>query len=623
MCGIVGQIYFNGQSDVRKEAMDEALKLLSKRGPDFQNSIVFEQAYLGHARLSILDVSENSNQPYVDPTGRYSLVYNGEIFNFLELKSELEQQGEFFTTSGDTEVLMKLLILKGSEAISLLNGFFAFCFYDNEKKESLIVRDRYGIKPLVYFIDGQKLTFASEIKALNPFIGKQEIDKQSLRYFFQFNYIAAPYTILEGVRKLEPGTFLFIKAGEVTVNRYYTLNSLSPSTDSYVSAKDKVYNLLHEATQRRMISDVPIGTFLSGGIDSSVVSLIASKYTSNLNTFSIGFKDNPFFDETEYAEMVAQKIGSNHSVLKLSNDDLLNGFDDALNYFDEPFADSSALNLFLLTKYTKQHATVALSGDGADELFSGYNKHKALYDADRRNVRNALVKSFASPISSILPKSRETRLGNFGRKLEKYADGLKQESGDRYISWASFIDQEEGNELMNIDFKEREGQSYLWSKVTDFNDYLDRDFKMVLEGDMLRKVDSMSMANSLEVRTPFLDVNLVDYVFSLPASYKINEDGRKRILKDAFKNELPDEIFTRGKKGFEVPLKQWFEKELSSHLSDFVFNHKLVLDQDIFDWEVINLWEKKLKSDNSKDIIYNVWAMLSFQKWLANYNAHF
>lgn len=623
MCGIVGQIFFDAQTSVNQEAMKKSLHLLSKRGPDFQNSVQINQAYLGHARLSIIDVTENSNQPFFDQSGRYALVYNGEIFNFKELRQDLIAKGESFRTDGDTEVLKRLLILFGADAIPMLNGFFAFAFYDKITNKAIIARDRYGIKPLLYHVSDEEITFASEIKALNPFIGKKEIDRKSLRYYFQFNYISAPYTILKDVFKLEPGHFLEVSDGGVKKNKYYELNQLPPTSDNYATAKKKVYDLLHDATERRMIADVPVGAFLSGGIDSSIVSLIASKFTSNLNTFSIGFKDNPFFDETEYAEIVANKIKSNHTVLKLTNDDLLQSFDDAMNYLDEPFADSSALNMYILSRHTKRHATVALSGDGADELFAGYNKHKALLEANQKGLKNLAIKTVGSATVKLLPKSRESKLGNLGRQLDKFSKGLKLKSEERYIEWASFMDRATANLLVGEGFSFRPGFEYLSNKIDSFNDYLVRDFKLVLEGDMLHKVDSMSMANSLEVRTPFLDVNLVDYVFSLPAQYKIDKYSTKKILREAFQNELPEQIFSRGKKGFEVPLKHWFNNELKNEIYRLVFNEEMIRGQKIFDWKGLSEIENSFHSENSGDSIYNIWAMLSFQIWYQNYNKQF
>ncbi|MCB9196183.1 MAG: asparagine synthase (glutamine-hydrolyzing) [Flavobacteriales bacterium] len=619
MCGIVGQIFVSGELQYNDNAMSKALSKLSKRGPDHQGIVKLGKVHFGHARLSIIDTSEESNQPFVSEDGRYILVFNGEIFNFKELKEELEKEGIHFRTTGDTEVLMALLIKHGSAALNKLNGFFAFCFHDSKEGISILGRDRYGIKPLVYHFRENCLTFASEIKAMNPFIGKQELDLMSLRYFFQFNYISAPYTILKKVFKMRPGFYLIVDSNGVKEEQYYEIPVNGTKTKDYDAAKSEVYKILHEATERRMISDVPLGSFLSGGIDSSIVSLIASKYTSKLQTFSIGFKDHPFFDETEYARIVAKRIGSKHTELMLSNEDLLEGFDKTLNYFDEPFADSSALNMFILSEKTREHVTVALSGDGADELFAGYNKHEALRKADENSLSNKIVKSFGGGISRMLPKSRESRLGNFSRKLSKFSEGLNLTQDQRYLVWASFMGVDQGDQLTNLKLENRPQLDFLSKNISGFNDYLFRDFKLVLEGDMLRKVDAMSMANSLEVRTPFLDVNLVDFVFGLPSEFKIDQNSRKKILKDAFRAELPEDIFNRGKHGFEVPLKQWFKSELKHVLDQRVFNRELVKDIGILDWNIVEEIQNKMNSVDSGDSIYNVWALLSFQTWYSNY----
>ncbi len=620
MCVIVGVINHNLEQDSLTEFMKIGLERLAKRGPDFQNYYQNDKIAFGHARLSIIDTSAAANQPFWDESKRYCLVFNGEIFNFQSLKKDLQSQGYHFNTNSDTEVLLRLLILKGKKALNELNGFFAFAFYDLQTGCALLARDRYGIKPLVYSIKNNSLVFASEIKALLPFLKSKEIDKQSLQYFFKFNYIPTPNTILKGVAKLNAGECLEFDNEEWCISKYYQIQkSKSPFIGNYDDAKKAVYELLEDATKLRMISDVPLGSFLSGGIDSSIVSTIAAKHTSNLNTFSIGFKDEPYYDETEYANLVAKNIKSNHTVFSLSNDDLLEHYQEALDYFDEPFADSSALNMFILSKKTKSKVTVALSGDGADELFSGYNKHEALWLADQGGLKNSIVKNFGVFGSRMLPKSRDSKIGNLGRKLEKFSSGLQTTSQQRYLDWASFMGTSETEKLTNQVFELNGDLSYLLDEVKDFNDYLLRDFKLVLQGDMLRKVDAMSMANSLEVRTPFLDYRLVDLVFSMPSEFKIQKGDRKRLLKDAFRKDLPEEIFNRGKKGFEVPLRKWFNKELKTVLEKEVFNKGLIVSQGFLNWEEVENIQKKLYSNNPNDAVYNTWTLLGFQRWIAKY----
>jgi asparagine synthase (glutamine-hydrolysing) len=340
--------------------------------------------------------------------------------------------------------------------------------------------------------------------------------------------------------------------------------------------------------------------------------------TKHLNTFSIGFKDQPHFDETEHANSVAKHIKSNHTVFSLSNDDLISHFEDTLAYMDEPFADSSALNMFILSKRTKEQVTVALSGDGADEMFSGYNKHEALFLSDQHTAKNQLIKSFGG-VAGLLPKSRNSKWSNKFRQLDKYHKGLKLSSRDKYLEWASFMDSTQVSRLLKTSSVIQDFD-YLNIITGSFNDYLYYDFNLVLEGDMLRKVDSTSMANGLEVRSPFLDYRLVDYVFSLPAEFKIDKNSRKKILKDAFKSDLPDSLFDRNKKGFEVPLQEWFKNELASYLDEKVFNKELIIEQGILNWEEVLSIKQRLHSSNPNDAVYNTWALLSFQYW---YNSYF
>ena len=434
MCGIVGVLNHNNLNINASQAIDISLRRLSKRGPDFQSHFINDEVLFGHARLSIIDTSPDSNQPFWDESKRYCLVFNGEIFNFKTLKQELFSQGVNFKTNSDTEVLLHLLILKGEDALKELNGFFAFCFYDKLTETSVIARDRYGIKPLLYSVVGNSLLFASELKAILPFVKEKKVDLQSLKYFFKFNYIPAPMCILENVKKLNPGELIRVVKDEISFHTYYQLKSSDLKFQgNYAEAKRQVYNLLEDATQMRMIADVPLGSFLSGGIDSSIVSTIAAKHSQHLNTFSIGFKDEPFFDETKYAQIVAKKIGSNHTVFSLTNSDLLEDYQEALDYFDEPFADSSALNMFILSKKTRNKVTVALSGDGADELFSGYNKHEALWKADQGGIKNSLVKGVGTVMVKVLPKSRDNRIGDFVRKIDKFSRGLNLNSRERYV----------------------------------------------------------------------------------------------------------------------------------------------------------------------------------------------
>lgn len=612
MCGIVGYIKLNGESiiDSMQDQIDSALNSIQHRGPDNQSSVITKNGFLGHTRLSIIDTNSGANQPMSDSTGRWTIVFNGEIYNYTELKKELIAKGIEFHTTSDTEVLLHLLILEGESCLEKLNGFFAFCFYDNKKDSYLIARDRFGIKPLVYHQTSTNFYFGSELRSIITLGIDKQINKNALANYFRFNYIPAPETIFENTYKLIPGHLIKIENNQVTPKKYYNYYPKEKSNDSFEVAKTKVKSLLEESVQKRLVSDVPLGSFLSGGVDSSIIAAIAAKYHPNINTFSIGFKDEPYFDETIHAEKVAKHIGSNHSTFKLSNNDIYTHLNEIIGAIDEPMADSSAINVYILSKRTRENVTVALSGDGADELFSGYNKHHALYWADQKNTKNTLIKTFGG-IANIIPQSRQSKWSNIARQISKYNKGLKLSKYDRYLTWASFMKETKVERLVN------KNPVYKLPKnnVEDFNDYLYFDFNLVLPNDMLRKVDMMSMANSLEVRTPFLDHNLVEYVFSLPSNYKINSKDKKVLLKEAFKEDLPEEIFTRKKHGFEVPLLKWFKTDLKNELKEVVFNKEKVIEQNILNWDVIEEIEKDLNSSSPKDAVMETWALYVFQKW--------
>lgn len=640
MCGIVGVISSN-EKELSKIAA--ATITLSKRGPDNQSSESFDRIALGHARLSIIDTSKDANQPFTDITKRYIIVFNGEIYNYKELKKELVDDGVEFSTTSDTEVLLYLYIKYKEKCLEKLNGFFAFAVFDKQESSLFLARDRMGIKPLLYYFDGEQFIFGSELKALLTFDIEKDIDKVSLFNYLQFNYIPTDNSIIKGVRKLKPGNFILIEnINKIETNlkeeMYYEIplnqeSTFQTSAMNYDKAQDTLKSLLEESVQKRLISDVPVGTFLSGGVDSSIISLLAKKHKPDLQTFSIGFKDEPFFDETIYANAVAKKIGSKHRVFSLTNDDLYQDLDKILDYLDEPFADSSAIAVYLLSKRTKEHVTVALSGDGADEMFSGYNKHMAEFKARYPGIKESAVK-MGHPIWRSLPKSRNSKFTNVNRQLYKFSLGAKLTNKARYWRWASIISEEKANYLLKEElvfnpqrlsdnaFEYKKRKDHLLKNIRrdgDINDTLFTDMKMVLTNDMLRKVDAMSMANSLEVRTPFLDHRLVDFSFSLPVAFKINGNMKKKILQDAFRSELPEEIYKRPKHGFEVPLLSWFRNELRSTIENDLLSDDFIEEQGLFNISAIKELKKQLFSNNPEDVQATIWALIVFNTWWKKY----
>ncbi len=627
MCGITG-IYAlseNGKSSLN--LIGDATSILHKRGPDNQRTLIRQHVALGHARLSIIDVSEHAHQPFSDQSGKYHIVFNGEIYNFPELRSELEKKGYTFRTQSDTEVLLYLYIDQGEEALKKLNGFFAFAVY-NEGDESLfIARDRIGIKPLYIYRNADIFAFASELKSLLKYNITKALDEISLLNYLQLNYIPGPESVLKNVSKLEAGSYLKLTQTQSHTHRYYEAPNIFYSTanaPSYDKAMQHIRDLLENSVKKRLISDVPLGAFLSGGVDSSILVALASRHSSKLNTFSIGFKDEPFFDETHYAEEVAKKYNTRHTVFSLTTDDTFEILDDVLDYIDEPFADSSALAVYILSKHTRQHVRVALSGDGADELFAGYHKHAAFLRSYRKNIINQLIK-WTSPALSLLPQSRNSKLTNTFRQINRYAAGLKLNPDQRYWRWCALADEQQALRMLRS-FSETaqyaDRKQHLISALLnshDFNDMLYTDMHLVLQNDMLVKTDRMSMANSLEVRVPFLDHQLVDFVMKLPAAYKIAPGFKKKILQDAFRNELPENLYRRPKQGFEVPLLKWFRTKLKNRIMNEYLQEDFIREQGIFNYSEIKTLKNKLFSNSPGEIQGRIWGLIVFQHWWKKY----
>ena len=627
MCGIAGFFLKNNFTEKEKLQLNNAAMAMQLRGPDNQGLYFDKQCGLAHRRLSIIDTSAAANQPFTIAE-RYTIVFNGEIFNYKQLQ-EKYLADEKMETSSDTEVLLKLFIHYGTECFQWLQGFFALAIYDKTENKITLARDRFGKKPFLYFEDERGFFFASEMKALLQMGLKKQLDMASVAQYFQFNYLPPNESILKGGKKLKGGNFIEIINQKITTTQFYELKIDTENYQKYTyeNAQSKLIELMTDAVESRMVSDVPLGAFLSGGIDSSVIVALASQFKKGLHTFSIGYKDEPFFDETKYAELVAKKYQTNHTAFKLSNDDFLNHVFDVLNYIDEPFADSSALAVYILSHHTQKYATVALSGDGADEIFAGYNKYAAEFKMRKGSWKNETVKQL-SPLWQVLPKSRNHKATNLFRQLNRFAEGSKLPIAERHWRWCSWMSEDAVKQLLIADYKlqmdeelQKRKNTILqnFSSKNDFNEVLLTDMNLVLKGDMLVKVDQMSMANSLEVRSPFLDYRVVDFAFSLPAEFKINGSMKKRIVQDAFRNLLPAELYNRPKHGFEVPLLKWFRNELRSLIEDDLLSDKFILEQNLFNLQFVQQLKKQLHSNNPSDAAANIWALIVFQWWWKKY----
>lgn len=617
MCGISGIYSFVDDSEQFRSCVENSIHSLTNRGPEIQTTTIIGRAVLAHARLAILDTSSAGNQPFTDESERYTIVFNGEFYNYRDFYDELQHDGFQFRSHSDTEVLLYLYIKYGKQCIDFVNGFFAFAIYDSHEETLFVARDRIGIKPFYFVKHDSFFGFSSELKGILAFPIKRNINKNALQAYLQFMYVPAPITMIEGVEKLEPGCTLFVTKNTVEKEQYYSLDDVHTEkcTYSYEQAQKLLVEKLTESVQKRLISDVPLGTFLSGGIDSSVISTIASRYVDNLQTFSIGFKDNPFIDETKYAQLVAKKIHSQHTEIQIDNKKLEESLFEILQNIDEPFADSSAIAVHVLCKYVKPHVTVALSGDGADELFAGYHKHLAHYNQMNHPLLNRLLSS-SYPLLKHLPQSRSNALFNAFRKIAKYAEVSGMQPAEIYYRWCCFATEKQVGELLKQpgDIKDLTAPYFAFSDNANMNDILLADQKLILPNDMLTKVDRMSMDNSLEVRVPFLDHTFVEFVNSLPAEYKINRNMKKRILQDAFRNDLPEELYNRPKKGFEVPLQEWCSTTLVD-LQESLLNQSFIEEQGIFNFDTISLLKQQVRSSSPNDSPMQIWALLVFQSW--------
>lgn len=614
MCGIVGIKKFQGAPSRADEMrIENALSTQKHRGPDHAGQVTTGCAVLGHNRLAIIDTKERSNQPFVDPSGRYSLIFNGEIYNYQELKNGLLKKDVLFQTSSDTEVLLYYLIDKGPEGIKSLDGCFAFAFYDKEEDELLLARDRMGINPVLFAIQEGQLSFASELTAFQWLLDECSIDRKALNAYIRFTYVPAPRTMLSEVQKLLPGHYLKLKGGDFDIIKYVDETVEELNTSDYTELEKQLREKVERAVISRLNADVPLGTFLSGGVDSSIVSAIAADFKTELATFSVGFEEDEFYDESQYAKRVAEHIGSKHHAITLSNEQVRKELPGILERIDEPFADSSAIAMFFLTQKATQHLTVCLSGDGADELFAGYNKHTAFL----RSKKPGLMLSVATKlVNGNENNGRSSWLANKVRQLKKFKQLGKLQWPDNYWFLASFTSPERLSSMLlteEVDLPKLEEEESL-------NAFLKMDQRFVLPNDMLKKVDMMSMLNSLEVRVPFLDAEVVSFANALPPDMKNDGKVSKKILRDAFADLLPSEVFTRSKKGFEVPLTKWVVQSWEQITQKEWFEKDYIRKQGLFKPEGIEQLRNQVQGKQPGESAIQMWAYIVFQNWYSRWS---
>lgn len=623
MCGIAGFTTAN-QSPCQLNVVGAMVRALRHRGPDAQGVQQFNGAVLGHARLSIIDLSEAGNQPFVSEDGRYAIVFNGEIYNFRTLRNNLVEQGVRFRTQTDTEVVLALLAREGMEAIEQLNGMFAIAFWDNEAGTLDLIRDRIGKKPLYYTEQEGQLLFASELKALLecPHVPR-EIRPDAVYDFFAYQYVPDPKTIFRNIFKLEPGSHLHrARNGQTRLRRYWSPQMGEPEALSMEEAKGKLLDLLEDATRQRMISDVPLGAFLSGGVDSSGVVAMMAKGGRTVTTCSIGFREKGF-NETEFAQAVADQYQTDHRVHTVT-DEVGERLLDICGFLDEPFADSSLVPTFLVSELARNDVTVALTGDGGDEIFAGYEK----YATDWRE--NQLRKKFPSYLRTLMgdfaPAIRKIP-GKFLRRASSLMHSLSLDPAKAFYVTNTFIDEHIWQLLINEDFRKQLGD-YHPSQLTerlyhqcDSEDHLAKilytDMCSFLPGDILVKADRMSMANSLELRSPLLDYRIIEFANRLPSSLKFDRGDKKIVLREALSPLLPKEILNRKKMGFSTPLAVWFRGELKAIAEHLLFGKGEGLDELFCKDHVQIIWTQHQNGlfDHSSIL----WSMLMYEIWWQNY----
>lgn len=634
MCGITGIITFSEERRNWIDSIEKATLCLKHRGPDVQQTWCSSQVALGHCRLSIIDLSEAGNQPLFTQDKRYAIIYNGEIYNYKELRIELEKKGVYFQSQSDTEVLLYGYQIWGKEILNRLNGFFAFAIYDKEKHSLFLARDRFGIKPLYWSAGDNFFAFASELSALLEFPIPRQLDPIALLAYFQLTYIPAPLTILKGVFKLPPGHYLeILEPAQIEPQPYYSLlKRIDRKKWSYEAAQQHLVSLMEESVHRRLIADVPIGTYLSGGIDSSIITALAARESPHIQAFTVSFPEYPFYNERFYAECVAKRYPITHQVLELREKDLLDSLPAILDHFDEPFGDSSAVAVYHISRIARESVKVILSGDGADEVFGGYLKHWAEYYAEHYRF----LLPFLLAVNWMLrgfPQHRGGWLPNKIRQLRRWVEGARLPYKERYWYWARFVPFEQVCSLFEAEWviqpllMEWELWKEQWisplnapySLNDEMNGILLNDVEFVLPNDMLKKVDLMSMAHGLEIRVPFLDHEVVEFAFSLPSEYKISRKMRKRLLQDAFRSFLPHELYGRPKRGFEIPLKEWLQGPLKEQIETEWLTPTLIKQQRIFKLEAIEQIKKSLFSSTPGDTPTLVWCLIVFQYWWLRY----
>ena len=616
MCGICG---FNFEDKKLLKSMTDEIK---HRGPNASGFYTDNGISLGSRRLSIIDLSKAGNQPIYNEDKSIALVYNGEIFNFKEIRNRLKEKKHIFRSNTDSEVIVHAYEEYGIDCLSHFNGFWGFALYDTKKKLLFLSRDRLGLKPLYYFYDGKKFLFASEIKAIIKDRSiKRSVNFDALSYFLTYRYIPSDLTIFNGINKLKPGHYalLDLKTKKFDVNKYWDV-PLKIINNGKANIEKDIINILKDSVERRLISDVPLGVYLSGGIDSSSIVAMMKEFTSDISTYSLAFEHDKIGNELAYAKKVSEYFGTRHKEITISTD-IINELPKIVWNLDEPISDPAAVPVYYLSKEAKKDVTVILTGDGADELFAGYDQYKFLSLGHKMRLLPKTIRKAVPSAVKLLPKSMLDKLYKYSsatgeqifNRLKNMVIDIKENKAKAYTDVVGIFDDEEKQNLLNFKFENNYDaiNKNFFSKGDFLTQLTYFDVKNYLAEDLLMKPDKMCMAHSIEARVPYLDYRLVEYSFSIPSSLKLRNNTSKYILKRALKNYLPRDIIYRKKQPFHMPLDEWLSKGIKNYFFDLL---EQPINSKLFNKRYI---EKIFNNYNNSKLYYGrqLWSLGIFNIW--------
>jgi len=626
MCGIAGFINLNNQKPTLS-ILKKMIGAISYRGPDDRGAELINNCAMGNCRLAVIDLSSRAHQPMWDSKKQFCLTFNGEIYNFRELKRGLQKQGYRFKSDSDTEVILNLYRQDGPDCVKKLRGMFALAIWDVRKQELFLARDQFGIKPLYYYLKDDLFIFASEIKSIleHPKV-KRQLNRKALSYYFSvgFGCIPSPQTIFENIFKLPPGSRLVLNQSGVKIIRYWDIANIQPKKISLAEAIEETKELIEKSVKTQLVADVPLGTFLSGGIDSSLITYFAQKHTRRkIKTFSIGFEDKRF-DESRYAQQVASFLKTDHYHQNFTTRELMDTLPEVVEKLDEPLADASILPTYLLAKHTRRQVTVALSGDGGDELFAGYPTYLAhKFSGWSRYFPNPLMMACQKTLShsgrlvDMLPFLKHSPDLPRIYLIDRFFKGLSRDWTEEYLNFLGPMTLKDKDRLLlNHQELALPMVKELASRVEHFDrqtklQYLD--LKLYLAEDCLVKVDRASAYNSLEVRVPYLDTKLAEFVFSLPSNYLLHGLTLKYLLKKIAVGLIPQNIINRPKKGFGIPTDEWLKTVFKPLIGSLLETQKIKR-QGLFNPKAVSQMLKgHLKG--VQDYHMPLWNLLIFQLW--------